>query len=273
MSKRIDITGQRFGRWTVLEYANHSKWLCKCDCGVERSVYGPDLKSGKSKSCGCYNLDALQSRALDLTGSQYGWLTVIEKADNIHGHTAWICRCKCGNIITTKTNNLRSGDTKSCGCYIHSKEWIPEGFNKTHGLTNHPLYNIWHGMRKRCMCANTPNYHRYGGRGIYICKEWEDFQKFYDWAISHGYKEGLTIDRIDNDGPYSPENCRWADVKTQSNNRNDNTYITYKGKTQTLTQWAEEYGLRPESVRYRYNSWHDIERALTQPMLNRNKKV
>lgn len=123
---------------------------------------------------------------------------------------------------------------------------------KTHGMSNSRLYGIWECMKYRCSNPNRSEYPNYGGRGIIVCDEWRNnFRNFYDWAMCNGYDESLTIDRIDVNGNYEPDNCRWADVKTQANNTTRCIYITYQEKTQTLTQWCEELNLPYDTIRTR----------------------
>ena len=130
------------------------------------------------------------------------------------------------------------------------------------------MYEIWRDMRLRCYDERNISYNRYGGRGITICDEWkEDVKAFYDWAMANGYNDSLTIERIDNDGNYFPENCRWATVKEQANNRRSNVLVTHKGKTQTMKEWANEVGIPYKVVwaRMQKLGW-SVERALTDPV-------
>ena len=145
-----------------------------------------------------------------------------------------------------------------------------ERMNYKHGLRRHPLYGIWNAMNQRCNNPNVGAYPHYGGRGIKVCEEWGSFEAFYKWSVANGWAEGLSIDRIDNDGNYCPENCRWTDIYTQANNTSSNRFITYNGKTQTEAQWAKELGMNKYTLSSRINlrGW-SIERAFTQPVRGR----
>ena len=206
------------------------------------------------------------SKAIDLTGQRYGRLTV-EKRDFARSHGIyWMCRCDCGNRKSVHAGNLRSGSTKSCGC-LHDENSKKTKW-KTHGESGTKLYRVWQTMRARCYKTYDDRYNNYGGRGIEVCAEWRNsFEPFRDWALANGYREGLTIDRIDVNGNYEPSNCRWITNKEQQNNRTNNLLLTYNGKTQTLTQWAEETGINEMALRSRIKKlkW-PVERALTEPI-------
>lgn len=160
---------------------------------------------------------------IDLTGQRFGRLTVLFKSrTSKDGGIIWVCKCDCDKKVEVKSGNLRSGHTSSCGCFM--KDRISET-QTTHLQSHKRLYNVWSSMKDRCYNPNSTFYKDYGGRGITVCDEWKtDYQAFHDWAMNNGYDPnapfGLcTIDRIDVDGNYEPDNCRWVDMKTQRHNR------------------------------------------------------
>ena len=132
-----------------------------------------------------------------------------------------------------------------------------------HGLRNTRLYRIWANIKTRCYNENDPHFERWGKRGIKMCDEWRnDFKVFYDWSMSHGYSDELTIDRIDNDGNYEPKNCRWTTIKEQNKNKRNVKYITYAGKTQTIPEWTKELRLGKETIRERLKRGYTDYEAL-----------
>lgn len=154
----------------------------------------------------------------NLSGRRFGRLAAKEVAGKSGKKTLWLCLCDCGRFTVVRADQLKSGNTRSCGCL--SKDTARATFT-THGKSQHTkLYKVWTSMKQRCTNPNSQNYHRYGGRGIAVCQEWAaSFECFYDWAISSGYQDGLEIDRIDNNGGYDPENCHWVTHKVNANNR------------------------------------------------------
>lgn len=203
---------------------------------------------------------------LDLTGQRFGRLTVISFSHkNKRGVVYWSCKCDCGKETVASRSDLRGGNTQSCGCYRLQR--IKET-NSTHQESHTRLFKTWCSMRERCTYPRNNHYHIYGGRGIKVCDEWQEFIPFRDWALANGYRDDLTIDRIDPDGNYCPENCRWTDAKTQANNKRNNRLIEYKGQTKTLAQWCRDFpGLSAGTIKSRiYLYGWSVERAFETPV-------
>ena len=202
----------------------------------------------------------MAKRIDDLTGQQFGYLVVLEYVgNNRHGHALWNCLCtNCGTEKIIQGSKLKHGETKSCGCMHHYY---------SHHQTNTRLYHIWCTIKARCNRPTALKYKDYGGRGIKLCESWHKFENFYEWAISHGYSDDLSIDRINNDGNYEPDNCRWTDNKTQANNTRANKRIEYNGEILTLSQLAEKYQISYTLLTKRlYRGWN-IDDAINIPNL------
>lgn len=183
----------------------------------------------------------------DITGKQFGYLTVIERdySATDKRNSKWICKCKCGNVTSVCRSSLTSGHTMSCGCKTR------ESKNTTHGLSKSRLYRIWGKMKIRCSSDDGAVRKHYKEKGISVCDEWKsDFMAFYEWSMKNGYKDDLTIDRIDNSKGYCPENCRWATREEQARNQTKNIYVTYNGKDYVLSELCEIIGF-PKSTAYR----------------------
>lgn len=186
-------------------------------------------------------------KLVDLTGKTYGDLEVLGRAGcDERGEPMWLCRCKCGNFKIVHGSALRYGKTKSCGCG-----------KITHGGSSDPLYKTHYNMLDRCYNPKCESYPHYGERGIKVCDEWHICTNFFKWAYANGYKPGLTLDRIDVDGDYCPENCRWVTMKEQQNNKTNNCILTINGKTQTLAEHIADleiniYQLDKSTVKSRF---------------------
>lgn len=205
-------------------------------------------------------------------GDEFGRWTVI--AILRQGSTGKsTCRCECGTVRDVSNSNLLYGQSRSCGCL--SKD-VNRGnrYGVTHGLSKTRLYHVWSSIVSRCYNHDDRAYENYGGRGIVMCDEWRnDFKAFYDWAMSNGYdpsapKGVCTIDRIDNDGIYSPENCRWVDMQTQSNNTRCCKIVTYKGNEYTIAQLARKSGMGTATMWQRLSRGMSVEEAVETPLKN-----
>lgn len=210
-------------------------------------------------------------------GDRFGRLVVLERIGthifpNKSKTPIWRCLCDCGNYYNVISASLISGNTKSCGC-------LQEESRIKHNLyvDNKKMYHVWSTMKQRCNNPNDKNYHNYGGRGIKVCNEWlKDFSNFYNWAISNGYQEGLSIERKDVNGDYCPENCCWITMKEQQSNKRDSKKFEYDGKNLTLLEWSKLLNISPDTLASRYYTRHwTIEKTLTTPVhtTSRNKKA
>lgn len=194
----------------------------------------------------------------DLTATVFGRLTVV----TYDGHYKWLCRCDCGADCVVAGSDLRRGHSQSCGCLL--KE-IATDSNTTHGKSETRTYTIWRSMKQRCHDTNYHAYDNYGGRGVIVCQAWrESYQQFLtDMGEA---PDGLSIDRIDNSGGYSPANCRWATPKEQQRNRRDNNMVEFRGERRCLAEWAELFGIGPQTLGSRLKrKVMTTEEAMTTP--------
>lgn len=202
----------------------------------------------------------------NLIGKKFTYLTVIgQSQETKNGRYRYFakCKCKCGNIVRVVRGNLKNGNTKSCGCL--NKELIKKRFI-THKMSCSKPWFCWAHIKQRCLNKKDKFYKNYGGRGIKICKKWLDFEGFWE-DMKDGYKDNLTLDRIDNDGNYCKKNCRWITHKQQQRNKTNNNFITVNGKTKTVSEWEEKMGFSRNTIYSRINlcGWSE-EKAVTTPL-------
>lgn len=279
LSRAIDLTGQKFGRLAVIQRHGSSKdgkatWFCRCDCGNEAVVMGKLLRNGATRSCGCLKKEMDSAYKLDLTGSKYGKLTVVERAGkDDKKDSLWLCKCDCGNTKIVKQNYLMGGHTRSCGCLRKDAAKIQKHYSgkyERHGMSKTRIYHIYYTIKSRCLVKSNKAYKDYGAKGIGLCKEWEDsFLAFALWSFANGYAENLTLDRIDNSKGYSLSNCRWTTAKQQANNTTSNINITINGEQRTLAEWCDYYGLNYFTIysRKKKHGWEE------ENLFSGNKKL
>lgn len=205
-------------------------------------------------------LTLIKKRGIFLIGKKFGLLTVLEKTClREHRHIIYKCQCDCGNIAYVSSNKLKRANTKSCGCLKHA------GNNTIHGKTKTRLYSIWSSMKQRCYNKTCKDYKYYGERGIKVCQEWlNDFQMFYNWATENNYRDDLTIDRVDNNKGYSPDNCHWADMQTQNSNQHKNIFLTYNGKCNTISWWSKLLDIPRSTISWRKSHGYSDAECLSQ---------
>lgn len=207
----------------------------------------------------------------DMTNYKFNGCTVLKRVENKGKHVCWLCVCKCGNEFVVRGTDIRTGNTKSCGCL--NKKLAGDRARK-HGNRNSRLYNIWNNMKMRCSNINSINYKNYGERGIKVCDEWLDsFENFYKWSMNSGYDDTLTLDRIDNDDDYKPNNCRWSDYTQQERNRRNNHILEYNNEKHSIAEWSDITGIPYSSLWSRIKKGWSVEKALTQPLRGQKELI
>lgn len=198
---------------------------------------------------------------IDLKGKKFGHLTVKEYiGTDKHNNAKWLCQCDCGNECEAISPALKQGKKMSCGCVSYKGE--NNGMYK-HGKSNTRIHKIWDGIKYRCNNQNATGYKNYGGRGIGVCHEWESsFESFYKWAMSNGYNDDLSIERIDYNKGYCPENCKWIPLGEQPRNRRNTRTLTYNGITKTFQEWADDIGIKYATLYSRYRKGWSVEQVL-----------
>lgn len=190
----------------------------------------------------------------DLRGQKFNKWLVIGLPFRNKNHTFYQCKCDCGTMKDVELSTLKRGTSSGCAKCRNN--------HHTHGKSSSKIYWIWHGMNERCLNKKQPSYKNYGGRGITVCDEWQKFEPFYEWAMANGYAENLTIDRIDVNGNYEPQNCRWATIQEQAENKRTSVKYTFNGETKTQAEWARTLGIARNTLGERVKKY-GVEKALT----------
>lgn len=193
-------------------------------------------------------------------GDKFGRLTAV-RFSHCNKSSYWLFKCSCGNEKVIRLANVKNGSTKSCGCLCKETMSKLGKASVVHNMSGTRTYGSWRSMKRRCLNKNTPKYKYWGGRGITICKEWLEFENFYRDMGER--PENKSLDRIDNNKGYYKENCRWANIEQQANNRRNNRFITYKENTLTIRQWEKKLGINRGTLHYRIDRGWSTERALT----------
>lgn len=272
-----DLTGQVFGRLTVVKYDTQSKWLCSCVCGNTHTVQSSSLLRGCTKSCGCLKSDCHNVQHIPhkethpvTVGERFGLLI----ADTYLGKSYWECVCECGSRKKVRADHLRRKLINSCGCSRSDVYSNIEFVSRlpSQRMCDYPEYAIWRGIIVRCTDVSHEAYDNYGGRGITICDRWlQSFWNFYEDMGSRTSSE-YTIDRRDNDAGYFKENCYYATRTEQARNRSTCKYVTIDGVTKTAIEWAEMSGLKPGTVYARLNNGWPAKEAVFSPLRTRYHK-
>ena len=265
MSKILDLKGIKIGKITIIEYAysknNHRWWRCVCECGNEIYVGSQNLIRGFPKSCGCFNKHNLE-------GKRFGKITVIERTtQRKHGSVVYKCLCDCGKAIYKTNGSILSNTNEyGCGCFNPKIKYDKK---------DKKLLSIWNGMKIRCSYTKGKNYKIYCGRGIKVCDEWlgeNGFNNFKNWALKNGYENGLSIERINVNGNYCPENCTWIPLKEQAKNTRRTRRITINNETKCLADWLKIYKINASTFYGRKKKYNiDDATALSMPKIKERK--
>lgn len=284
--KRIELTGQRFGKLLVTSFGGQNKehramWNCICDCGNKGTFNTRYLRNGETTSCGCYHRNRLgnerrgkkfgpSKRRIDLTDRTFGRLWVRQIIPTNKG-IFWFCQCVCGGDTITSTNKLKSGHTTTCGC--KQRESITER-NTTHDLSHTPEYQIYRGMMSRCYSETSDASFHYQERGITVCERWRNSVEAFCSDMGPRPTPKHTLERINNDGNYEPGNCKWATYTEQALNRRAPRrtgihLLTAHGKTQNISRWCEELGISSTLLHMRIRRGWPLERVLRPKQIRR----
>lgn len=261
LSRSFSDSGVQFGRDTKghANVISHDTILCQIDTTTITTLQW------------CHIVGGAMSKHVDVTGQKFGRLLVVGKAGiavsigkRARRVSLWLCRCDCGAEMTVRLGNLKSGNTSSCGCQRSDHQWMA-----SHRMSGTPTYARWRAMVQRCVNPNSNTWERYGGRGITVCERWRSFDAFY--ADMGDPPPGMTIERIDNDSGYSPENCRWATSTEQVRNRRVTTLLEYDGVTKPLADWADDLGVHYTVLHFRLKRGWSVEKAVTTPSMGNGR--
>ena len=250
-SMSTTIIGETHGSWTILRDAGlrgkERRVWARCACGTEANRALGQLRGGASKSCGCKPLKVVTP------GEVHGKLSILSEGPrDVRGDRTAIVECACGKTKTVTLDNLLAGRTRSCGC--------GQG-NVVHGGIRKPEYASWKSMKTRCTWAKCKEWANYGGRGIRVCERWDSFELFL--ADMGRRPKGHTLDRIDVNGDYTPENCQWSSWTVQGRNKRNTVRITHDGMTKTVGEWAESLGIKPNVIYSRLSKGWTPDRAVS----------
>ncbi len=267
MGKKLNLIGQRFNKLVVIAEGGRLtkryngkisvkvKWICDCDCGNKKEIFGTSLIQGKTISCGCSikGIDPLGVKSL--IGKNFGYLKVISYVKS----AKWKCQCNCGGTTIVNTMDLKHGKTLSCGCLRKNQLRMR---SSTHGLIKTSEYYTWGGMKERCMNPKSIGYKNYGGRGIKVCDRWVNSFEYFLCDMGIKPSKDHSLDRFpDVNGNYEPTNCRWATRSEQCRSKRNTKFIEYDGDSMLLIDWAKKLNV-PQSTLGRYIRIHGIQKAV-----------